>query len=188
MLMHDFQFGDIIENGWASDDNPTKRGVFLYYKVRTGRLNPGKHAVLRSAGGSLGEFRVDGDAKLSKVGTIFDERNAEIARIKEAIIKPYATIFLDGRNEHGSFVHASYPRGFEPDVGDLDEQAEAIIQEAEKLGFSVGEHVWAEFVFVEAQRGEFGLVEFAEYWEFKGIDVELSKSVNTSYAMSEPAP
>ncbi|TCU34122.1 hypothetical protein [Rhizobium azibense] len=70
--MNDFQFGDVIENGWASDDNPTKRGVFLYYKVRTGRLNPGKHAVLRSDGGSLGEFRIGKDSKLTKVGTIFD--------------------------------------------------------------------------------------------------------------------
>ncbi len=186
MNMHDFEFGDIIENGWASNDNPTKRGVFIRYIHRSGKLNPGKHAVIRFDSGGLGEFRIDMEAKLTKIGTVFDERDAEIARLKAAMFGTYATIYLDGRNEHGSFVQAAYPRGFEPDIGDLDQQAESIIQEAEKLGFSIGNLVWAEFAFVAAQRGEYGAVELAEYFEFKGINFEMSKAVNASFSF-EPA-
>ena len=70
--MNDFKFGDIIENGWASNDNPTKRGVFVRYMYRSGKMNPGKHAVLLFDSGGLGEFRVDMEARLTKVGTIFE--------------------------------------------------------------------------------------------------------------------
>lgn len=35
------QFGDIVENGWASDKNPLKRLVFLRVVRRTGKFNPG---------------------------------------------------------------------------------------------------------------------------------------------------
>lgn len=87
--MHDFQFGDIIENGWASKDNPTKRGVFLRYLHRTGKLNPGKHAVLRFESGVTGEFRIDMEARLTKIGTIFDADRIEIARLRLAL-KPFA--------------------------------------------------------------------------------------------------
>ncbi|NEI70986.1 hypothetical protein GR212_15505 [Rhizobium lusitanum] len=82
--MNDFQFGDIIENGWASDSNPTKRGVFLYYKTRTGRLNPGRHAVIRFKSGGLGEFRIDNEAELTKIGTIFDADRQRLAVLLSA--------------------------------------------------------------------------------------------------------
>jgi len=34
-------FGDVVENGWASDDNPTRRGFFVRAFKRAGRMNPG---------------------------------------------------------------------------------------------------------------------------------------------------
>ena len=34
-------FGDVIENGYASEGNPTRRGFFVRAFKRTGRLNPG---------------------------------------------------------------------------------------------------------------------------------------------------
>lgn len=34
-------FGDVVENGWASEDNPTRRGLFVRSFTRKGRMNPG---------------------------------------------------------------------------------------------------------------------------------------------------
>jgi len=34
-------FGDVVENGYASEDNPTRRGFFVRAFKRTGRMNPG---------------------------------------------------------------------------------------------------------------------------------------------------
>ena len=34
-------FGDLVENGWASEDNPTRRGYFVRSFKRSGRMNPG---------------------------------------------------------------------------------------------------------------------------------------------------
>lgn len=96
--MHNFEFGDIIENGWASDDNPTKRGVFIRYIRRTGKLNPGKHAVVRFDGGGLGEFRVDMEAKLQKVGSIFDDRDEARQIVRD--IHWMARRYADGRNTY----------------------------------------------------------------------------------------
>lgn len=35
------KFGDLVENGWASEGNPTRRGYFVQSFRRTGRMNPG---------------------------------------------------------------------------------------------------------------------------------------------------
>lgn len=35
-------FGDLVENGWASENNPTRRGFFVREYVRTGKLNAGR--------------------------------------------------------------------------------------------------------------------------------------------------
>ena len=34
-------FGDVVENGWASEENPTRKGYFVRAFKRIGRMNPG---------------------------------------------------------------------------------------------------------------------------------------------------
>lgn len=88
-----FKFGDIIENGWAADSNPTKRGIFLWSFNRTGRMNPGKHVKLLHDDGKTGELRISDDDNMTVVGSIFDEKvseaiaakDAEIAKLREAL-------------------------------------------------------------------------------------------------------
>lgn len=84
-----FKFGDIIENGYAADSNPTKRGVYLWTFNRTGRMNPGKHVKLRYEDGSTGELLISADDKMTVVGTIFDAaiaaKSAENDRLRVAI-------------------------------------------------------------------------------------------------------
>jgi hypothetical protein len=105
---------------------------------------------------------------------------AKLAEAVKVIEQPFCVLFLDGRNEHGSHVLPSYPRSFEPVGDDIDDQAEAILVEAERLGFAIGEHVWAEFIDVPDQIGDEGRIEFSGYWEFKGINVEMSRVINAS--------
>jgi hypothetical protein len=110
-------------------------------------------------------------------------KNAAEVKLAEAVKvmeQPFCVLFLDGRNEHGSHVLPSYPRAFEPVGDDIDDQTEAILLEAERLGFTIGEHVWAEFFDVPDQIGDEGRIEFSGYWEFKGINVEMSRVINAS--------
>ena len=48
-----FKFGDIISNGWASDDNPTKTGFFVRTVRSRGKLNPGIHVELTDGKGKM---------------------------------------------------------------------------------------------------------------------------------------
>lgn len=129
--LHHFQFGDIIENGWASGDNPTKRGVFIQYKHRSGRLNPGKQAVIRFDSGNLGEFRIDMEARLTKVGTIFDADRAKIAVMKQALI-PFADVadFMDSETS-----------GFSPE----DKLSLDFMADGEEVTFVVNEFLLQQF-------------------------------------------
>lgn len=58
-----FKFGDIIENGWAGENNPTKIGIFIRHKKRTIEMTNGK--------GKFWEVYHDSDNKNKKIGTIF---------------------------------------------------------------------------------------------------------------------
>ncbi|MNQ36905.1 hypothetical protein D3C85_504330 [compost metagenome] len=51
------KFGDIVENGWASDDNPTRRGFFVREFKRTGKLNPGRTWEITDGKGKFWEFK-----------------------------------------------------------------------------------------------------------------------------------
>ena len=59
-----FKFGDIIENGWAGEGNPTKIGIFIRHKKRTIEMTNGK--------GKFWEVYHDSDNKNKKIGTIFE--------------------------------------------------------------------------------------------------------------------
>jgi hypothetical protein len=128
-----FKFGDIIENGWAGDSNPTKRGVYLWSFTRTGRMNPGKHVKVLHDDGRTGELRIADDDKMTVVGTIFDERDAALAakdaEISELRAKlfPYADAteisgiswdgkYLIGDKKSIAFFHEMKNRGEQIDV------------------------------------------------------------------------
>ncbi len=65
-----FKFGDKIENGWASEKNPRRVGVFVKYGRRTGRMNSGKYALITDMKGDLWESPVGEGHRLSVVGTV----------------------------------------------------------------------------------------------------------------------
>ena len=89
----------------------------------------------------------------------------------------FCVLYLDGRNEHGTHVLSSFPRSFDIDDDDLNEQAEAIFMKAEAVGFNEGDFVWAEFNRVPPQVGYEGRVELSGYWDFAGINADMSQAL-----------
>lgn len=59
------RFGDTIENGWASEDNPTRVGIFVREGRRTGRLNPGRYFEVTDGNGKFWELPVTTDHKIT---------------------------------------------------------------------------------------------------------------------------
>jgi len=84
-MSQSFKFGDILENGWAGNANPSKRCIFIRLGYRRGRLNPGKYAIVCDMKGKQWEQGFDGDHKLVKIGsilrddigTIFEDRDSQ---------------------------------------------------------------------------------------------------------------
>ncbi|WP_068672305.1 hypothetical protein [Oceanobacillus sp. Castelsardo] len=64
MKLERFMFGDIIENGWAGENNPTKIGIFIRHKAKTIELTNGK--------GKFWEVFHDRDNRNKKIGTVFE--------------------------------------------------------------------------------------------------------------------
>ncbi len=59
-----FKFGDIVENGWASDANPTKRGYFVRKGTTPrGQLNSGPWIELTDGKGKFWRLPVDSKSK-----------------------------------------------------------------------------------------------------------------------------
>lgn len=80
------RFGDIIENGWASERNPTRTGYFVREGRRTGRMNPGRYFEVTDGAGKFWELPVDRDHKIT-VRPVADR----IAALEEAL-KPFAEV------------------------------------------------------------------------------------------------
>lgn len=57
------KFGDILENSWASENNPHRVGVYIKTNNHTGRCNPGKHFYLTDMNGSFWELKHDKESK-----------------------------------------------------------------------------------------------------------------------------
>lgn len=64
-----FKFGDIIGNGWASPQNPTRVGVFVRSGQNTGLVNRGNWIELTDAKGRFWRLMVKG-GRLIKLGTL----------------------------------------------------------------------------------------------------------------------
>jgi len=63
------KFGDIIVNHWAGNGNPHKQGVFVRNKKQTIELTDMK--------GNFWESYNDKEAKLEKIGNIFDDKTSK---------------------------------------------------------------------------------------------------------------
>jgi hypothetical protein len=83
------KFGDIVENAYASDSNPTKRGVFIRdgYRPR-GQINAGKYYEFRSENGKFWQFMASSDG-LTKIGSIFDTYDPTEEVWLEAMLDAY---------------------------------------------------------------------------------------------------
>lgn len=55
------RFGDIVENAWASIDNPTRVGLFVREIRRTGRLNRGRFFEVTDGHGRFWQVMADRD-------------------------------------------------------------------------------------------------------------------------------
>lgn len=77
------EFGDIVENGWASEENPTRKGYFVRSFKRIGRMNPGLTWEVTDRAGRFWEVqpRIIGD-RLT-VTPQADALEAQQARIAE---------------------------------------------------------------------------------------------------------
>lgn len=73
-------FGDVVENGWASENNPTRRGYFVRSFVRRGRMNAGLTWEITDRKGKFWELqpRVIGE-RLTVIPKADAERQIEIA-------------------------------------------------------------------------------------------------------------
>jgi len=65
-----FQVGDIVSNGYASDDNPTKIGIVIRIFYRTGQMNCGNHIELTNFRDGLWQHGTDHEHKLEKIGEL----------------------------------------------------------------------------------------------------------------------
>ena len=63
------RFGDIIENEWASPENPIRKGYLVRIGKRTGRLNPGMYYQMTDGYGKFWEIGVNKDSRLINHGS-----------------------------------------------------------------------------------------------------------------------
>lgn len=68
------RFGDLIENGWASDSNPTKRGYFVRRGINSGFVNRGPYIEVTNGSGKFWRLSPKGDHRITKVSDSTVER------------------------------------------------------------------------------------------------------------------
>jgi len=66
--LKDFRFGDLIENGYAGEENPHRVLIFVRHGYRPGRLNSGPYVELTDGKGKMMTFSTQGEHRLKKVG------------------------------------------------------------------------------------------------------------------------
>lgn len=94
----------------------------------------------------------------------------EVAR---AFLRNGSTVYLDGRNEHGTHVLPALPTSIDhKDIeAALSDSAEEIMSAAEKLGFKVGDTIWVNFRWVRGDESD----GYYSYYEYEAIDEHLSR-------------
>lgn len=79
-------FGDVVENGWASEENPTRKGYFVRSFKRIGRINPGLTWLITDRAGYFWELqpRVIGDKlTVTPLAAALEAQQARIAELEE---------------------------------------------------------------------------------------------------------
>lgn len=96
-------------------------------------------------------------------------------QVLDGLRRPGKLVYLDGRTEDAAHVVPFPMQTAEIDTDrDLTESAEAIYEEAAKLGYGDGCAVWCEFSHFPGQYGDFGMCEIAPGFEFVGINKVLT--------------
>ncbi len=91
-------------------------------------------------------------------------------------------VYLDGRNEHGTHIlpgllgHVDWTEVEALEVAENPAFTEEVFSEAEAAGFKAGDWVWLTWRRDPGQYGNEGC-EIAPYWEYVGVDVEISETV-----------
>lgn len=80
-----FRFGDRVENGHASHDNPRRQAFFVRKGVRTGKLNSGPFAELTDGNGEFWEISLRDDHQLTRVAPALP-REKEIERSLDNLV------------------------------------------------------------------------------------------------------
>lgn len=71
------KFLDLVENGYASEQNPHKVGIFIRKGYRSGRMNPGAYLVFADGKGDFWEIGNRPGHKMTIVGNLGDTRELE---------------------------------------------------------------------------------------------------------------
>jgi hypothetical protein len=64
------KFGDLVENGWASEENPTRKGFFVREAKRTGKLNAGRYWEITDGKGKFWELSPVGEHKITVTAAV----------------------------------------------------------------------------------------------------------------------
>lgn len=118
-------------------------------------------------------IEVEANEDVRKLATSLERERV----MREALSKPGVILFLDGRNEHGTHVlpMPMQTADITTNGDDLHEDAEAITQAAEAVGYPVGSGVWCEFRKVKGQYDDLGQCEMEPGWEFVGINLIMTE-------------
>lgn len=76
------KFLDLVENHWASEENPHRIGIFIRKGNRTGRLNPGQFLAFTDGKGGFWEIGNRKGHKMVIIGNLIANQVRE-ARIDE---------------------------------------------------------------------------------------------------------
>jgi hypothetical protein len=96
-------FGDIIENGWASENNPTRVGYFVREGRRTGRLNPGRYFEVTDGKGKFWNLPLDSDHKITVKPCPRRASPPHTGELREAVdyVARYGGMCRDCADNHG---------------------------------------------------------------------------------------
>jgi hypothetical protein len=143
---------------------------------------PGKYVdeTMKEAATEIRRLREEIENRPIGWGAFCDENEAlrqQVRELKEAVAKPFLTVFLDGRNEYGSHALPMPPENLGATHAEVekcladqgDGLSEKIISDAEALGFEIGHSVTTSWRFVDS--GEFT----GGYMEYEGISPPLTE-------------
>lgn len=171
--------GGVTDDGLTMVDDGRSHGIFpITAETHEANFVAACNPVAITDLLSLARKASSAEARVSELEREKAEKDDRIAALEKAVTSPFCVVYLDGRNEHGTHVLPVLPASINEEADDIADQAEAIMAAAEAEGFHSEDLVWAEFVNIPPQIGDEGRIELAGYWEFKGVNVEMSALFN----------